>query len=611
MPFALKALTLGVALGLLGVWVYPMLVGNFEVRVAALGYLTLILVATYTLLLRAGLPSLSHVTFYALGAYTSAILLVDYDFPHLALTVPLGGLVAAAVAFAIGYPMVRARGAYFFLATFAMLGTFDGLLRHFRGFTGGDRGLTNIPSPVDGLVNNYYMVASVAVVVVGIVYLIGRSRFGRQLSAVGQSEDLANSLGIDATMRRFQVFILASFMVGMAGAFFASFIRIITPQTFGVQKSIDVLIAAVIGGLDNIFGPLLGTLVTTAVPHAFQDNPRLAALLIATTLLVIMVAAPGGLARFVPGLAQAMTRRIAAPRGVGILGFGSRSSDSPIHEQASPPVAAKRASSEPALAVRPTFDEGSDPNERGAAAPDPQSKKVLLEVNGLTKRFGGVVANNNVSLKVYEHEIVGVIGPNGAGKTTLFNLISGFLKPTAGSIAFDGSAITGQKHSRRAQRGIVRTFQAAVSFPEFTVRDNVLLAAEATSDGYAADEIDSLLQRVALAESQDRPASALTYGQQKVLGVAMALATRPRLLCLDEPIAGLTRQEAADLVALLVDVRRSGITVLLIDHRVEVIAPVCDRFIVLDFGEKIAEGTVAQVQADPAVIEAYLGTWEA
>ncbi len=607
-PFALKAVTLGVALGFLGVWVYPMLVGNFEVRVAGLGFLTLILVATYMLLLRAGLPSLCHVTFYALGAYTSAILLVDYDFPHLALTVPLGGLVAAAVAFAIGYPMVRARGAYFFLATFALLGTFEGLLSHFRGFTGGDRGLASIPSPVDGILNNYYMVASLAVVVVGIVYLIGRSRFGRQLAAVGQSENLADSLGIDATMRRFQVFILASFMAGVAGAFFASFIRIITPQTFGVQKSIDVLMATVIGGLDNIFGPLMGTLVTIAVPQVFQDNPRVASLLISATLLLIMLAAPGGLARFVPDLARVLTRRIAQLRVTDALEPMARSADWPALETAGPPLASARSSPDSMRAVRPSFGGESDP-EGGAAVRNTGPRKALLEVNGLSKHFGGVVANDNVSLTVYEHEIVGVIGPNGAGKTTLFNLISGSLKPTAGSIAFDGDDVTRQKLSRRAQRGIVRTFQAAVTFPDFTAGDNVLLAAEAAADGYTPDEVGLLLERVALTELRDRPARALTYGQQKVLGVAMALATRPRLLCLDEPIAGLSRQEATDLVALIADVRESGITILLIDHRVDVIAEVCDRFVVLDFGSKIAEGTVAEVRADLAVIEAYLGTW--
>ena len=247
---------------------------------------------------------------------------------------------------------------------------------------------------------------------------------------------------------------------------------------------------------------------------------------------------------------------------------------------------------------------------------------ALLETLGLTRLFGGLAAVNNVDLTVDKGEIVGLIGPNGAGKTTCFNLLTGFLRPTRGSIVFDGESIAGLKPHQIAARGLVRTFQLTTLFQEMTALENVLLGLHLHSgtsarrvllsrSDFPADEIArsrEVLDFTGLAAHADQLTRNLPHGHQRVLGIAMALAARPRLLLLDEPVTGMNLDESGRVMDLVRTIRSRGTTILLVEHNMKAVMGTCERIVVLNFGQKLAEGTPTQVSTSPEVIQAYLGT---
>jgi branched-chain amino acid transport system ATP-binding protein len=251
---------------------------------------------------------------------------------------------------------------------------------------------------------------------------------------------------------------------------------------------------------------------------------------------------------------------------------------------------------------------------------------ALLEVDRVSRRFGGLNALKDVSFSVREGEIVGLIGPNGAGKTTCFNVVSGVMRPSAGAIRFRGNSIVGKKTSAIVAEGLVRTFQATTVYPKSTVIENAMRGAFATTGVSMLGSVfntstararlvaarrrcELLLDRLSLTPFRDRNAGELSYGGQRRLGVAIALAANPRLLMLDEPVAGLNPEEAADFGRLIRDLHEAeNIAVLLVEHHMRLVMGLCDRIVVLDHGEKIAEGKPAEVVANPAVVQAYLGT---
>jgi branched-chain amino acid transport system ATP-binding protein len=245
----------------------------------------------------------------------------------------------------------------------------------------------------------------------------------------------------------------------------------------------------------------------------------------------------------------------------------------------------------------------------------------LLQARSLTKHFGGLAAVNRLDLTVEEGEIVGLIGPNGAGKTTCFNLLSGFLRPTSGTILFGGDDITGFRPHEVARRGLVRTFQLTTLFQDMTVRENVLLGMHLHSrpglrrllfsgQVFPPDEVTrshEVLEFTGLAPHADQLARNLPHGHQRVLGIAMALAARPRLLLLDEPVTGMNLEESGHVMALVKTIRARSTTILLVEHNMKAVMGTCERVVVLNFGLKLAEGTPAEVSTSAAVIEAYLG----
>jgi branched-chain amino acid transport system ATP-binding protein len=245
----------------------------------------------------------------------------------------------------------------------------------------------------------------------------------------------------------------------------------------------------------------------------------------------------------------------------------------------------------------------------------------ILETRGLSKQYGGLAAVSDVDLHVDEGEIVGLIGPNGAGKTTCFNLLSGFVRPTRGTVTFAGEDITGLRPHHVAARGLVRTFQLTTLFHDMTVLESVLLGLHLHvsmrparllfhRDTYSLGEVAQareVLEFAGLTAAALQPARNLPHGHQRVLGIAMALATRPRLLLLDEPVAGMSQSESARVMRLVRTIRDRGTTILLVEHNMKAVMGTCERIVVLNFGQKLTEGTPTEVGNNPAVIEAYLG----
>jgi branched-chain amino acid transport system ATP-binding protein len=248
----------------------------------------------------------------------------------------------------------------------------------------------------------------------------------------------------------------------------------------------------------------------------------------------------------------------------------------------------------------------------------------MLEIAGLTKKFGGLCAVNELTFTVDQGEIVGLIGPNGAGKTTVFNLITGYLHPTDGKITFETKDISGKSPSSIAARGVVRTFQATSVFPEFSVTDNIAVACHVKDrmrlgeallhtpgsrrkEKRIAQKAAEIIETVGLSEARDVLAKNLPHGHKRRLGIAIALATQPRLLLLDEPLTGMNAEEVADALGLIKRLWRDGITILLIEHNMKAAMSLCQRLVVLNFGTRLAEGTPAEIRGNPEVIKAYLG----
>jgi branched-chain amino acid transport system permease protein len=562
----------------------------------------------------AGQVSLGHAAFFAVGAYTQALLVTKAGWSMWPAAI-VATIAAMVVALLVGLPLLRLRGHFLALATLG-LGIIVTVVVRELEITGGTSGLYGIPKPEFGgrLYNSaqeyFWLLAPFVVVGMLLATNLVRSRMGRALGAVNDSEVAAECLGVDTFALRLRVFVLAAGYAGLAGVFYAHWLGVVSPEAAGFELSVEMLLMVVLGGLGSVWGALTGAIAVSAMDEGARDlitalipgaSGEVQLLAFGVVLVLVIILVPGGLAQ----LWHQFTAARSAPATEGAAAENAQSTGNTPSSSAqnAPPTGSPLAG----------LFEGADLPERGSP---------LLVVRDLTKRYGGVTALDHVDLDVAAGEIVALIGPNGAGKTTAFNMISGVLPPTSGTVTLRGREVQGQRPHVAASLGATRTFQNLQVFSSATVLGNVKVARHLRSRagilrgmaGLARREernIDAAareaLEALGLTEHSSRPVADLPFGMQRQVEIARALALGPALVMLDEPMAGLSGPERTSLSELLREASRAGVAVLIVEHDVEAVLALADRVAVLDDGLLIALGGPEEIRNDPAVIAAYLG----
>lgn len=548
-----------------------------------------------------GRLSLGHTAFYGLGAYTAALLATNSGW-GLVLTLPAAALVSALLAIAIGHITLRFRGAQFVLVTLAVAAIAHLFATNLVDLTGGPMGVSGIQSPLvhtswgdwrlfGSKASFYWLVLGFDILTVYVVWRVVRSPLGDAMIAVREDENLAEAIGISEYRYSMIAFVLGAAFAGIAGGIYAHYVSFISPEVFSFNIMIMILVMVILGGVGTVIGPIIGSLLVVVLLevlrlHESLREPIFGVVLVAATLLF-----PQGIAAVVEKFGRQWRRQ------------GTRS----------PETTAASISPVALASAAPTKVRGS--GSAGAA---------LLRIEGLTVRFGGLVAVDDVSFEVRRGQIVSLIGPNGAGKTTTLNLITGLIDRSAGRIVFDGHELPSRIRTNRiAARGIIRTFQVtrgllgvkigkavqtglhrtlSLSWPRLA-RAALIGLPEMGLEKRAA----VYLREVGLTRPLDELTSNLSYGEQRLLEVAIALAAEPQLLVLDEPVAGMNPEETSRMMALIRRLRDAGTTILLVEHDMKFVMGLSDHIVVLDHGKRIATGSPQEIQSNSAVIEAYLG----
>ena len=514
--------------------------------------------------------SVGQAGFFGIGAYSVAYCTAILGWPFWPAAL-LGVALAALCGVAVGFIALRFRGHYLAMATLAFGLIAVGVFHQWSAL-GGAAGIANIPYAQLGPValSGYagYWFAWIVALGIAIVSLnLLRGRTGRAFETIRNDELAAEMVGVPTRRYKVVAFAYAGALAGLAGALYASVLGIVVPDAVGIALSVDFLLMVVLGGSGGVCGALLGAALIGFLDIAGHQYANWREVAYGTLVIGVVIAAPGGI--------MGLVRRTAPFKP-------------------SVPDAAAEMSRE----VAPT------PVRTPHAAP--------LEVRGVTKRFGGLVAVDDVSFALQPGTLTSLIGPNGAGKTTLFNLICGIGAATSGTVSIGGRAVSGRQPHRIAALGVGRTFQNARLFGEMTVLENVMAGAFRAERGERAvrERAFATLDRLGLSRVSATYAKDLAFGDRRRVELARAIAADPWLLLVDEPAAGLNASERATLNDDLLRLRDAGTTLLLIEHDMRLVMAISDRVIVLEFGRVIADGDAAAVRNDPAVIAAYLGTSE-
>ena len=586
----------------------PLVVSDqFVVRLAIQSGVFILLASAHNVLMKVGLLSLGPVAFYGLGAYVSAILTTRFQVPFLMAFIA-AGLTATAAGWVIGRLTLRLRAAYFVLVTLGFAECFRLVALNWIEVTNGPMGITAVPPPAPwftGYVPYYYFIVLLVVSTLYGLYRVEHSTIGRAMLAIRENEPLAQSVGISGFRYMMLATLLSSFIMGLAGSFYAHFFQFLGPEILSFDLTIAIVVMVIAGGRTTLMGPVLGAIVFTILPEALRMAQVWRMAVFGMLLMVIMLFMPDGIWPALSQLARRLYERIAGRTPTRVLAWGTSRSEALAVDGPRPPLPSRA---------------GHDVAHSGTSG----GPNILLSVEGLCVYFGGIQAVHMVDFEVKAGEVLSIIGPNGAGKTTVLGAITRFAPITAGEIRHQGQRINRLRAHDVARRGIVRTFQHTSLFPNISTRQNLVLAhnalepeslytnllrtdacVKAEQEAYVA--ADRILEGTRLAPYGLSLARSLPYGHQRVLEVGIALATRPRILLLDEPAAGLNPAEVNDLMDLIRWIGRQGITIVLVEHDMKLVMGISDRVVVLDSGRKIAEGRPEEIRTNERVVEAYLG----
>ncbi len=520
-----------------------------------------------------GLVSFGHAAFFGLGVYTVVILALEYDVtPWIGIP---AGIVAGVIAGAIvGLPTFRLRGVYFALAMLAYPLT---LLYVFEWLGYQEPTIPKKDSWTFMQFENDFNMLLIGVVLMSIaVWISSRihaSRFGLSLSALKQNELAAEGVGIDTKAWKLRAIMVSGGIAAAAGGFYAIVFLVATPNSaFGMLSSAQAMIVALFGGVSTVWGPVVGSLMLIPLSELFEATIGhyflgTRGILLGVAIIAMMMYAQEGL---FPKLREWLLRgrdEVLKPSAV----------DAP-----------------PALTEQTARVVGDE---------------VVLRVSGLSKSFGGLKAVSDVSFEVKQGELLGVIGPNGAGKTTMFNLLNGFIRADAGRVEYDGYNLVGMAPNKVCALGVGRTFQVVRPFPRMSVLHNVVVGAyvRESDDDKAFDAARQALARVGMQAYEDVLAGGLNSLELRLMEIARVLAGRPKLLLLDETLAGLGGEEVEVVLAVIARLASEGQTIVIIEHTMQAMVRLVDRFVVLDHGSVLASGAPEEVTRNPEVIEAYLG----
>ena len=557
-----------------------------------------------------GLLSFGQATFFGTGGMVAAYLLTVMNFPYVMTAVFVGTITAAAVGYLIGLIALRRTGIYFAMITVAIAEMFYFIeFNPLSDFTGGENGLPGVPTPVfnlgfttvkfDSDQSLYMLLAFCYFVGIVLALRIMRSPVGAILSAIRDNPQRAAALGHNIHGYKLTAFVIAAAYAGFAGGLLGVMQGFMPPEAFTFDTSGQLVMQTAIGGAGTLFGPLFGAAVWLYLSDFFQTTLHLGATwkLVLGMVFVLLVCflrrgLVGGIGDLISLTVKQRTIALA-PNDVPAVG------------------AAALPQSANAAAAGPGARRRSVPE--GFAGP-------IIEASDLSKRFGGVTANDGINFSVERGELRGIIGPNGAGKTTFFKMLTCELPPTAGSITFEGKDITGFTVTQVCQLGLTKSYQVNQLFTQLTVRENITIAVLAALRGQFRldlfrlpasipglnEHVEHTLELVNLTGRTDMPVSALAYGEKRRLEIGLALASDPSLLLLDEPLAGMSPQERAETVRLLKSISH-GRTMIIIDHDMDALFELVQRVTVLQEGRVLVEGTPEEIKGNAAVQEAYLG----